>query len=195
MLRAFRQGLGETGYAEGRNVAIEFRWAEGQHNRLSALAADLVGRQVAVIVAPGGAPAALAAKSATTTIPIVFEMGADPIAMGLVGSLNRPGGNLTGVSSLNVEVTPKRLEILREVVPTATVVAVLINPTSPTADSQMREPAGGGPRARVAAPCPTRQRSTRLRCRVRSLARTAARPGSWSLPIPSSPPTVNSLPP
>jgi len=137
-VRAFRQGLGETGYAEGRNVAIEFRWAEGQHNKLSALAEDLVGRQVTVIVAPGGAPAALAAKSATTTIPIVFEMGADPIAMGLVGSLNRPGGNLTGVSSLNVEVTPKRLEILREVVPTAAVVAVLINPTSPTADSQIR---------------------------------------------------------
>jgi putative tryptophan/tyrosine transport system substrate-binding protein len=136
-VRAFRLGLGETGYAEGQNVVIEFRWAEGQHNRLSALAEDLVGRQVTVIVAPGGAPAALAAKSATTTIPIVFEMGADPIAMGLVGSLNRPGGNLTGVSSLNVEVTPKRLEILREVAPTATVVAVLINPTSPTADSQM----------------------------------------------------------
>jgi putative tryptophan/tyrosine transport system substrate-binding protein len=137
-VRAFRQGLGETGYAEGRNVAIEFRWAESQHSRLSALAADLVGRQVAVIVAPGGAPAALAAKSVTTTIPIVFEMGADPIAIGLVGSLNRPGGNLTGVSSLNVEVTPKRLEILHEAVPTAGVVAVLVNPTSPTADSQLR---------------------------------------------------------
>jgi len=130
-IRAFRQGLGETGYAEGRNVAIEFRWAEGQHNRLPALAADLVGRQVAVIVAPGGAPGALAAKSATTTIPIVFEMGADPVAIGLVGNLNRPGGNLTGVSSLNVQVTPKRLEILHEAIPTGAVVAVLLNPTSP----------------------------------------------------------------
>jgi putative tryptophan/tyrosine transport system substrate-binding protein len=137
-VRAFRQGLGETGYVEGRNVVIEFRWAEGQHDRLSALATELVRRQVAVIVAPGGAPAALAAKSATTTIPIVFEMGADPIAMGLVGSLNRPGGNLTGVSSLNVEVTPKRLEILQELIPTGSIVAVLINPTSPTADSQLR---------------------------------------------------------
>jgi len=137
-VRAFREGLGETGYAEGRNVAIEFRWAEGQHDRLPALAADLIGRQVAVIVAPGGAPAAIAAKSATTTIPIVFEMGADPIAIGLVSSLNRPGGNLTGVSSLNVEVTPKRLEILHEAVPTAAVVAVLVNPTSPTTDSQLK---------------------------------------------------------
>ena len=137
-VRAFRQGLGETGYAEGRNVAIEFRWAEGQHKRLPALAADLVGRGVAVIVAPGGAPAALAAKSATTTIPIVFEMGADPIAIGLVSSLSRPGGNLTGVTSLSVEVTPKRLEFLHEAIPTADMFAVLINPTSPTANSQSR---------------------------------------------------------
>ena len=135
---AFRQGLGETGYVEGRNVAIEFRWAEGQHNRLPALAADLAGRPVNVIVAPGGAPAALAAKSATTTIPIVFEMGADPIAIGLIATLNCPGGNLTGVTSLNVQVTPKRLEILHEVVPTAALIAVLLNPTSPTADLQLR---------------------------------------------------------
>jgi putative ABC transport system substrate-binding protein len=137
-VRAFREGLGEAGYAEGRNVAIEFRWAEGQHNKLPALAADLVSHQVAVIVAPGGAPGALAAKSATTTIPIVFEMGADPIAIGLVNNLNRPGGNLTGVSSLNVQVTPKRLEILHEVVPAAAEIAVLVNPTSPTTDSQLR---------------------------------------------------------
>ena len=137
-VRAFRQGLGEAGYVEGRNVAIEFRWAEGQHDRLSALAADLVGRRVSVIVAPGGAPAALAAKSASTTIPIVFEMGADPIAMGLVATLQRPGANLTGVTSLNVQVTPKRLEILHEVVPAAALIAVLLNPTSPTAGSQLR---------------------------------------------------------
>jgi len=137
-LRAFRQGLADTGYAEGRNVSIEYRWAQGQHNRLAALATDLVGRHVTVIVAPGGAPAALAAKSATTTIPIVFEMGADPIAIGLVGSLSHPGGNLTGVTSLSVEVTPKRLEFLHEMIPTAGLIAVLVNPTSPTAESQSR---------------------------------------------------------
>ena len=131
-LAAFRQGLSETGYVENRNVAIEFRWAESQHNRLPALAAELTTRQVTVIVAPGGAPAALAAKSATTTIPIVFEMGADPIATGLVQTLNRPGGNITGVTSLNVQVTPKRLEILHEAVPVASVIAILLNPTSDT---------------------------------------------------------------
>jgi putative tryptophan/tyrosine transport system substrate-binding protein len=137
-IRAFRQGLSEAGYYEDRNVAIEFRWAEGQHSRLPALAADLAAHQVTVIVAPGGAPAALAAKSATTTIPIVFEMGADPIAIGLVGSLSRPGGNITGVSSLSVEVTPKRLEFLHELVPGASTIAALINPTSPTAESQLK---------------------------------------------------------
>ena len=137
-VRAFRQGLADVGFVEGRNVAIEFRWAEGQHNRLAALAAELVNLQVTVIVAPGGAPAALAARSATTTIPIVFEMGADPVAMGLVDSLSRPGGNLTGVSSLSVEVTPKRLEFLHQALPTAGIFAVLVNPTSPTAESQLR---------------------------------------------------------
>lgn len=138
-VQAFRRGLGETGYAEGRNVAIEFRWAESHHDRLPGLAVDLVGRKVAVIVAPGGAPAALAAKSATATIPIVFEMGADPLALGLVETLSRPGGNLTGVTSLNVQITPKRLEILHEAIPAATAIAVLVNPTSPTAESQLRD--------------------------------------------------------
>ena len=135
---AFREGLAETGYTEGRNVAIEFRWAEGQYSRLPALAADLVNRQVDVIAAPGGAPVALAAKSATATIPIVFEMGGDPVALGVVDSLSRPGGNLTGVSSLSVEVSRKRLEFMHEVLPTAAVFAVVVNPTSPTANSQLR---------------------------------------------------------
>src|SRR5260221_11873708 len=135
-VRAFRQGLAESGYAEGLNVAIEFRWAEGQHDRLSALAAELVRLQVAAIVAPGGAPAALAAKSVTTTIPIVFEMGADPIAMGLVGSLNRPAGNVTGVSSFCVEVTPKPLGLLPELFSPASTFSTLIKSNSRTAGSQ-----------------------------------------------------------
>jgi putative ABC transport system substrate-binding protein len=137
-VRAFRDGLAELGYVEGRNVAIEFRWAEGRYDRLPALAADLARRRVDAIAAPGGAPVALAAKSATATIPIAFEMGGDPVALGVVGSLNRPEGNLTGVSSLSVEASVKRLEVLREVVRTATNVGVAVNPTSPTADSQLK---------------------------------------------------------
>ena|SRR3712207_3763925 len=137
-VKAFREGLAETGYVEGRNVAIEFRWAKGQYNRLPALAADLVGRQVDVIAAPGGAPMALAAKSATTTIPIVFEMGGDPVALGVVDSLSRPEGNITGVSSLSVEVSRKRLEFMQEALPTAASFAVVVNPTSPTMPSQLK---------------------------------------------------------
>jgi putative tryptophan/tyrosine transport system substrate-binding protein len=137
-VNAFREGLAEAGYVEGRNVTVEYRWADGQYDRLPALAADLASRKVAVVVAPGGAPVALAAKSATTTIPIVFEMGGDPIVLGVVDSLSRPGGNLTGVSSLSVEVSRKRLEFMHELLPGAAVLAIVVNPTSPTANSQLK---------------------------------------------------------
>jgi putative tryptophan/tyrosine transport system substrate-binding protein len=137
-LRVFRDGLRETGYVEGRNLAIEYRWAEGQNDRLPALAAELIRRQVSVIVTAGSTPAALAARNATTTIPIVFYLGADPVEAGLVTSLSRPGGNLTGVVTLNVEVAPKRLELLHELVPTATVIAALVNPTNPVLADTLR---------------------------------------------------------
>jgi putative ABC transport system substrate-binding protein len=132
LVAAFRQGLKETGNFEGRNVTIEYRWAENQYDRLPTMAAALVRRQVAVIAVPGSTPGVLAAKAATTTIPIVFWIGFDPVAAGLVASLARPGGNLTGVTSLNVELVPKRLELLHELLPTATIVGLLVNPTSPT---------------------------------------------------------------
>jgi putative tryptophan/tyrosine transport system substrate-binding protein len=135
-LRAFGQGLKETGYTEGQNVAIEYRWAEGHNDRLPALATELVQHRVSVIVAAAGTPSALAAKAATSSIPIAFAVSVDPVEVGLVASLNRPGGNLSGVTALNVELGPKRLELLRELIPTATVIAVLINPTSPSLAEQ-----------------------------------------------------------
>jgi putative ABC transport system substrate-binding protein len=137
-LKAFHEGLSESGYTEGRNVAIYYQWAGGQYSQLSALAADLVARNVDVIVAPGGAPVALAAKASTESKTIVFEMGGDPVQLGVVDSLSRPGGNITGVSSLSVDVSPKRLELMRELLPTSAKLAVVANPTSPTANSQLK---------------------------------------------------------
>ena len=129
-LAAFRQGLGETGYVEGQNLAIEYRWAESHYDRLPALAADLVARKVDVIAVTGGDAPVLAAKNATSTIPIVSILGGDPVKGGLIASLARPGGNLTGVSLMNVELMPKRLELLSELVPQAQVIALLVNPNN-----------------------------------------------------------------
>ena len=139
LVTSFHQGLSETGYVEGQNLAIEYRWAEGRYDRLAALAADLVGRKVDLIAALGGIPAALAAKGASSTIPIVFTGGDDPVAIGLVASLARPGGNLTGISFLNVELHPKRLELICELLPQAKVIALLVNPSLPQTERTVRE--------------------------------------------------------
>jgi putative tryptophan/tyrosine transport system substrate-binding protein len=136
-LTAFRQGLNETSYVEGQNVAIEYRWAQGQNDRLPALAAELVRRQVTVI-ATVGPPPLFAVKAATSTIPIVFVVGIDPVESGLVASLNRPGGNITGVALISAELAGKRLDLLHELMPTAALVALLVDPSNPTSDPQTR---------------------------------------------------------
>jgi putative tryptophan/tyrosine transport system substrate-binding protein len=128
VVEAFRVGLNELGYFEGRSVTIEYRWADGHYERLPALATDLVGRQAKVIATGSATSAAMAAKAASSAIPIVFMLGTDPVEVGLVASLSRPGGNLTGVTTLNVEIVPKRLEVLRELLPTTSIMAVLVNP-------------------------------------------------------------------
>lgn len=138
-LEAFHRGLEEVGFVEGRNVTIDFRWAHGQYSQLPALAAELVARNVDMIVAPGGAPVALAAKATGTTKTIIFEMGGDPVQLRVVDSLSRPGGNITGVSSLSVDVSPKRLELMRDLLPTASRLVVVANPTSPTAELQLQK--------------------------------------------------------
>jgi ABC-type uncharacterized transport system substrate-binding protein len=136
ILAAFLRGLKEAGYVEGQNVTVEYRWADGQYDRLPGLAADLVGRQVAVIISNG--PSARIAKAATSTIPIVFAVGFDPVTFGLVTNLSRPDGNLTGVSILDVEIGPKRLELLHELIPNEAVMALLVNPTTPAAETIVR---------------------------------------------------------
>src|SRR4029077_2714386 len=138
-IEAIKQGLREAGYVEGRNVAIEYRWADGQYDRLPQLATELVDRGVAVIILVGGGPTTAAAKAATATIPIVFNTGEDPVKTGSVAALNRPGGNVTGISLLTVAMEAKRLQLLRELVPTAAVVAIIVNPNNPQADQQLQE--------------------------------------------------------
>ena len=138
-LAAFREGLREGGFVEGQNVTIEYRWADDHYERLPELAADLVTRRVALIAAAGGSPAALAAKSATTTIPIVFQIGVDPVKAGLVSSLNQPGGNITGFANLALEVGPKRLELLHRLVPNATNIAVLVNPARSNVEAEIKD--------------------------------------------------------
>ena len=192
---AFRKGLNETGYVEGQNVTVEYHWLEGHYDRLPALMADLVRRQVAVIATPGSAPAALAAKAATATIPIVFGVAEDPVQLGLVASLARPGGNATGINFFVQEVVAKRLRLLHDLVPKAVRIAVLVNPANASiAESTLRDVQEAAPTIGLQIQILNARRSARSMRPLPPLRASAPMPCS-SLPTHSSPAAACNLPP